>query len=109
MHHTSLRIQAALAGGLLAGFLAVMRQRYVWWPFHPGGFSIAPTWIVNEIWSSACVAWLLRGLVVRYGGRLGYLLVRPYFLGLILGDYVVGSFWALYGPLQHLQTYKIYI
>ena len=33
----------------------------------------------------------------------------PFFLGLILGDYIVGSLWALYGPLQHLQTYKIYI
>src|SRR5581483_509552 len=62
----------AVGGGLFAWFLAFMRQRYVWWPFHPVGFAIAPTWIVNEIWLSAFIAWLLRGLIVRYGGLRGH-------------------------------------
>jgi hypothetical protein len=33
----------------------------------------------------------------------------PFFLGLILGDYVAGSIWAIYGPAIGVTTYKIFI
>ncbi|HZP82571.1 MAG TPA: DUF6785 family protein, partial [Chthonomonadaceae bacterium] len=70
----------ALGGGLFAGLLAFLRQRYVWFPFHPVGFAVAPIWLVDEVWFSAFIAWLLRGLIVRYGGLRGYRRCRPYFL-----------------------------
>ena len=34
--------------------------------------------------------------------------VAPLFLGLILGDYVIGSIWAIIGPTLGLRTYKIF-
>ncbi len=33
----------------------------------------------------------------------------PFFLGLILGDYTMGSLWAILGPVLGIPTYKIYI
>jgi hypothetical protein len=30
-------------------------------------------------------------------------------LGLILGDFTIGSIWAIIGPLLGIQAYKIYI
>ena len=48
-------------------------------------------------------------LIVRFGGMKGYNAAIPFFLGLVVGDYVVGSLWSLFGPLNGLQTYKIYI
>jgi hypothetical protein len=35
--------------------------------------------------------------------------VSPFFLGLVLGDYVVGSLWSLYGPLMGLQVYRVFV
>jgi hypothetical protein len=31
----------------------------------------------------------------------------PFFIGLILGDYVVGSLWALYGCATGVPTYRV--
>ncbi len=98
----------AVGGGLFAWFLAFMRQRYVWWPFHPVGFAIAPTWIVNEIWLSAFIAWLLRGLIVRYGGLRGYRRARPYFLGLILGQFTCNGLWLIIDALTGARGNQIF-
>jgi hypothetical protein len=33
----------------------------------------------------------------------------PFFLGGILGDYVIGSLWAIIGPAAGVVSYKIFI
>ena len=54
------------------------------------------------------VAWLLKGLVLRYGGMGFYRRVLPYFLGLILGDYIVPLLWAIAGVITGQQMYLAY-
>jgi hypothetical protein len=99
-----------LAGGfLLVLFLRVMRGAFLWWPFHPAGYALAVSYAMDYFWFCFFIAWALKALIVRFGGMKAYNTAIPFFLGLILGDYVVGSLWALYGPLNGLQTYKIYI
>jgi hypothetical protein len=96
-------------GFLLVIFLRVMRGSFLWWPFHPAGYALAVSFAMDYFWFCFFVAWAIKSLIVRFTGMKGYHAAIPFFLGLILGDYVVGSIWALYGPLQHIQTYKIYI
>lgn len=99
-----------IAGGfLLVLFLRGMRGSFLWWPFHPAGYALAVSYAMDYFWFCFFIAWVAKLLIVRFGGMKAYHTAIPFFLGLILGDYVMGSFWALYGPLQHLQTYKIYI
>jgi hypothetical protein len=64
---------------------------------------------MDYFWFCFFVAWVAKALIIRFGGMKAHNSAVPFFLGLILGDYVVGSLWSLYGPLEHLQTYKIYI
>jgi len=97
------------AGFLMVVFLRVMRGSFLWWPFHPAGYALAVSYAMEYFWFCFFIAWLVKFLIVRAGGMKSYYAAIPFFLGLILGDYVMGSFWALYGPIQHLQTYKIYI
>jgi hypothetical protein len=99
-----------IAGGfLLVIFLRGMRRSFLWWPFHPAGYALAVSYAMDYFWFCFFVAWAAKSLIVRFGGMKMHNAAVPFFLGLILGDYVTGSLWALYGPLQHMQTYKIYI
>ncbi len=96
-------------GFLMVMFLRVMRSSFLWWPFHPAGYALATSFAMDYFWFCFFIAWALKSIIVRFGGMKGYNAGIPFFLGLILGDYVMGSIWALYGPFLHLQTYKIYI
>jgi hypothetical protein len=95
------------AGVTLA--LAVAKARFVWWPFHPLGYALANSYALEYFWSALFVGWLLKLLIVRYGGVRGYRAALPFFLGLILGDYVVAALWSLGGWLLGVSTYRTFI
>jgi hypothetical protein len=96
-------------GAIMVLFLRVMRGNFLWWPFHPAGYALAVSYALDYFWFCFFVAWAAKLLIVRFGGMKAHNAAIPFFLGLVLGDYVVGSLWALYGPINGLQTYKIYI
>ena len=78
-------------GALVMGLLMVARQRFLWWPFHPLGFPVSA--VFGTMFFSVFLAWLLKTLVIRYGGPTLYLKTRPFFLGLILGQFVTAGVW----------------
>ena len=86
-------ITAGGAAGML--FLMFMRARFLWWPFHPIGFAIGPVWIMDRIWFTIFLAWLIKTIVVRYGGLKLFQKLRPLFLGLILGQFTCNGTWIL--------------
>jgi len=86
-------ITAGGAGGML--FLMLMRARFLWWPFHPIGFAIGPIWIMDQIWFTVFLAWLIKTVIVRYGGLRLFQKFRPMFLGLILGQFTCNGTWIL--------------
>lgn len=82
-------------GAGVMGFLSTMRQRYVWWPFHPVGFCVGSTWIMDELWLSCFIAWLAKWLILHFGGLRLYRIALPFFLGLIVGQYCCNGFWLI--------------
>lgn len=82
-------------GAAVMGFLSAMRQRFVGWPFHPVGFCVGSTWIMDEIWLTCFIAWLLKFLILRFGGLRWFRLSLPFFLGLIVGQYTCNGFWLI--------------
>jgi hypothetical protein len=56
---------------------------------------VADSWICQQAWFSVLVAWLLKALVVKFGGLPLYRRSVPYFLGLILGQIVPVACWVL--------------
>jgi len=84
------------AGGFaVMSFLMFMRTRFVWWPFHPIGFAVGSTWIMNVLFATCLAAWVLKSLIIRYGGLRGYMFLRPAFLGFILGQYTCNAVWLI--------------
>jgi hypothetical protein len=82
------------SGVLLAVALSVMRMRYVWWPLSPLGLALSGSWSMIVFWFPMFIAWLIKGGVVRYGGMHLYANLRPFFLGLILGEFSQAVIWA---------------
>ncbi|RKY05220.1 hypothetical protein DRP77_01650 [Candidatus Poribacteria bacterium] len=89
--------------------LAVMRMRFVWWPFHPAGYALAISYAMDYFWFAFFVSWLIKWILLRQGGLKTHRKAAPFFLGLILGDYVMGSIWAILGPAFGFRNYKIFI
>ena len=86
-------------GGLVEGLLIWAQHRWFWWPFHPVGFAIAVGWLTSQIWFSALIAWILKAIIVRFGGVNLFQNLKPFFLGLILGEVSVSGFWGIIYPL----------
>jgi hypothetical protein len=84
-----------LVGVLVTLFLATMRANFYWWPLHPLGYAIAGSWSTVEFWFPCLLAWIFKATIVRYGGMSVYQKVRPFFLGLILGEFGMAVFYAI--------------
>jgi len=78
-------------------------------PVHPAGYALAVSFAMNYFWCSFLVGWLVKVLVLRYGGRATHVKAFSFFLGVLLGDYFVGSVWALIGSVWRINTYRIFI
>ncbi len=46
--------------------------------------------------------------IIRYAGGAGYQTWMPFFLGLILGDYVVGGVWSLVSLITGEKMYAFW-
>lgn len=101
------RLYAVAVGACVTGLLMAARARFLWWPFHPIGYVLSGTFTLEWLWCALFVGWLAKALILRYGGLTLYRLALPFFIGLILGDYVSGGLWALYGCLTGIQTYRV--
>ena len=82
-------------GGLVMGGLMWMRHQVLWWPLSPLGYLISANWKTSHIYASVLLAWLLKLIVLRYGGVQLYHRLRQFFLGLILGEIVAAGFWLV--------------
>jgi len=100
---------AMLIGLAFASVLLWLRLRFVGFPFHPIGFAISANWAMNCVWLPLCLSWLAKVLIMRYTGARGYRAAIPFALGLILGEFVVGSLWALIGVALDIPTYGFWI
>ena len=96
-------------GLLFALFLMLMRMKFFWFPFHPAAYAtVCGSWAVNYIWFSLGIVWVLKLLLLKYGGRNAHRQAMPFFLGLILGQFTVGSLWTILGMVFNIPTYGIW-
>jgi len=96
-------------GILLTTTLMLLRMRFVWWPLHPAGFAISTSWGINVTWRCLFMSWLIKALILQYGGVMRHRRIAPFFLGLILGEFTVGSLWTLLGIIAGIPTYGFWV
>jgi hypothetical protein len=99
---------AVLVGLGFAMFLQAMRVRFPWWPFHPLGYAVTESWEMNLVWMPLFIAWVLKLVILRYSGLQGFRRSLPFFFGLILGQFVIGSIGNILGIIFDVPTYQFW-
>jgi len=90
----------AASGAALVGVLTLLQSR-TGWPLSPVGLAVATSWnTTNQIWSSVLVGWLCSAAVRRWDGLKAYVSLKPFFLGLILGNMVAVVATSLIGMIS---------
>ncbi len=85
-------------------FLGWMRTRFFWWPLHPLGYALSATWTSQVFWFPILVAWICKASISRYGGMRAYTRVRPFFLGMVLGEFVTAMAWTFIAMLTNAPS-----
>jgi len=92
-------------GVIFTLFLAYMRMRYVWWPFHPVGYCMSNTATAYNIWMPFFIAWLAKVCITRAGGMKLYRQMMPLFFGFIAGDFLGGGLTTLIGCFTNISVW----
>ncbi len=103
--------EATIATGVGVGsalVLAVLRMRFAWWPLHPVGYAVSGSWSMEQLWFPMFVSWVLKAIILRYGGAKAYKKAIPLFIGLVLGEFVVGCYWGIHGAAFGVPTYDFW-
>ena len=104
-------VPATIATGIGVGtalVLAALRLRFAWWPLHPVGYAVSGSWSMEQLWFPMFVSWLLKAVILRYGGAKAYKRAIPFFIGLVLGEFVVGCYWGIHGAVFGVPTYDFW-
>jgi hypothetical protein len=88
--------------------LMFLRLRFLWWPLHPIGFPIASAWTMSYFWFSILLSWLIKRVILKSGGLHAYRRAVPFFLGLILGEFIMGGLWDVIDRISGVLTYSFW-
>jgi hypothetical protein len=97
---------SAVGAALMLGLVS-MYYRFYWWPIHPIGYLAAYSSAMRILWFSFLVGWLANHLCLHYGGMVLFRNVRNFFIGLIIGDFLMGGLWAVVGLIMGGAGYQV--
>jgi hypothetical protein len=89
-------IGAMSAGAAVALALAALRSRFLWWPLHPIGYMAANSWGMHQNWGSFMLGWIIKTLLLRYGGLRAFRRAVPMCVGLVVGDMLSQGLWGAF-------------
>ena len=97
-------------GFVITSLLYMLRYRFLWWPLHPIGYVMtAATWGgLADYWFSIFIGWFIKMMILKFFGLKAYKRAVPFFLGLILGDYITSSAWSLLGTVTGISVYVLW-
>lgn len=94
-HFSPHRFGFLIFGSGIMWILMVLRYKFLWWPVHYLGFPIADSEPMRYAWFSILIAWIIKSFILRYGGGKLYSNLKPFFIGLVLGQVFACLFWGI--------------
>ncbi|MDQ1328136.1 MAG: hypothetical protein QG641_1421 [Candidatus Poribacteria bacterium] len=90
-------------------FFTFMRNRFIWWPLHPAGYAVSNSWGLDVTWFPILLSFIIKSVILKFGGLKVHSRAIPFFAGLILGEFVIGSIWSIIGSISGLSTYAFWV
>lgn len=72
-------------GLVITSVLMVLKLNLTWWPLHPVAYPIALSATIQSMTLVIFGTWLVKALLLRYGGLRAHRAALPFFLGLLTG------------------------
>ncbi len=99
---------AMFGGAIFVLVIMSIRTRLFWWPLHPLPYAMAGSWGMLNLWCPLFVAFLAKWTLLKAGGLKSYRKAVPFFLGLALGDYVIGSILSIFSIVLDRPMYQFW-
>jgi hypothetical protein len=80
-------------GAGITAMLLVLALRIPSWPLLPVGYILATTPFIGWCWYSMMLGWLVKVLILRFGGARMYQQGKSLFIGLIVGEALAAALW----------------
>lgn len=97
-----------IIGFVMTFLLMIGRMKFFWFPLHPAGFAITTSWGMNMVWSCLFISWLAKSVILKFGGLKLHRRAIPFFLGLILGEFTMGSIYNIVGIVLDIPIYHFW-
>ena len=89
--------------------LSLARARFAWWPFHPLGYAMGPSWPMIQLWFSILIGWIAKSVLMHYGALGMYRKAKPFFMGLVVGEFLAAGIWVAVGAFTGLRGYRFFL
>ena len=103
------KIAGILAAAGVTWGLSWMRWQFLWWRLHPIGYVLSTVFVVWYLWASVFIGTTLNWTIHRYAGVKGYQRARPFFLGLIFGDFLMLGVWTLITAATGVRGFQLFV
>ena len=100
-------VYSMIGGAVATFFILLMRRRFLWWSLHPIGYLLGATYSPFLLWSSIFFGWLIKYLVLKLGDIKTYRALRPFLIGVIVGEYAVIGIWTIIGMFTGVGYYAL--
>lgn len=97
-----------IIGAVTCWLLIKLRLNFVGFPLHPVGFITWFGWPLDRYWLSVLLGWLLKALVLKYGGFSVFQKGKPFAYGMVVGGMTNLTFWILIRLLYPTSDIVIY-
>ena len=95
-------------GGAFMGLLTFLKQRLLWWPIHPISLPISTLYMTDMLMLSVFIAWLVKALILKYGGPKLFDRGKPFFVGLVVGQFTCMGFWLVVDHFTGMKGNIVY-
>ena len=100
-------VTAMAIGFALVLVFSWCRLRFKRWPFHPMMFLVCTSYAARCFAFSFLLGWLIKSMVMKYGGANNYEKLKPFFFGVIAAEIIGGFIPIVFSLVYYLVTGEI--